>query len=339
MSDRKRFLNEMAGRGDGIVRSGVGITHTVWLEHGEKLDWMEAFSDHVSVGIGRTPGHQPGAKFTDIWNCDWVYPLHSLDGIVVHHPLWDLRALDEYTPPDPDAFTDWKAAEASIRKAHDEGKSYTGHTDHGGIFLRLTYLRGYNEFMMDVAERSPELERVVSIVEDFWMEVARRWVELGVDQISFGDDLGLQDRLPISPVSWRQVIKPSYKRIMSYCRKHGVFVHMHTDGYIVDIIEDLIDCGVTSLNPQELVNGLGNLRDLAKGRVYLDLDIDRQHVTPSGTPEEIDAHILNCVKTLGSKNGGLRFTWGVYPPTPYENIEACVKAMDKYATYWTEHAE
>ena len=69
-------------------------------------------------------------------------------------------------------------------------------------------------------------------------------------------------------------------------------------------------------------------------KVYIDLDIDRQNITVFGKPEEVDAHILNCVRTLGSPNGGLKFIWGVYPGTPYENIEAVIRAMDRYATYW-----
>ena len=336
VTERERFQMERSGDGDGIVRAGVGIGYPVWKDIGDRVDWMESFSDHVRVGIGRSPGEEPGHEWSDIWGCRWRYPISALDGIVIEHPLEDWSALESYVPPDPDAFTDWDKAAEDIQRAHDEGRSYTGGTDHGGIFLRLTYLRSYREFMMDVVEDPPELAQLVKIVEDFWMEIARRWVDLGADQISFGDDLGLQDRLPMSPVAWRRVIKPPYQRIMSYCRSRGAHVYLHTDGYIVDIIPDLIECGVSTLNPQELVNGLGNLEELAKGKAYIDLDIDRQHITPYGTPEEIDTHILNCIKTLGSPRGGLKLTWGVYPPTPYENIEACVRAMDKYATYWTE---
>ena len=62
--------------------------------------------------------------------------------------------------------------------------------------------------------------------------------------------------------------------------------------------------------------------------------IDRQKITVFGTPEEIDAHILNCIQTLGSPKGGLSMVWGVYPPTPLESIEAAARAMDKYAKYW-----
>lgn len=249
-------------------------------------------------------------------------------------PIADWSALASYRPPEVEKYTDWSVAEQRFAEAKQRGEVASGGTDHGGIFLRLTYLRGFDSFMVDIAEGRPELDELTDIVTDYWFGVTKRWVDAGADMVSFGDDLGFQNRLPMSPASWRKVIKPSYQRIFGYCRAHGVHVHLHTDGYIVDIIPDLIECGVTSLNPQELVNGLETLRRLAFGKVFINLDIDRQSVTVFGTPEECDAHILNCVRTLGSPNGGLSFIWGVYPGTPYENIEAVVRAMDRYATRW-----
>ncbi|HID12062.1 MAG TPA: hypothetical protein EYP17_12325 [Candidatus Latescibacteria bacterium] len=41
-------------------------------------------------------------------------------------------------------------------------------------------------------------------------------------------------------------------------------------------------------NPQDLVNGLDNLKELAWGKVCIDLDIDRQKITTFGTPEEVE---------------------------------------------------
>lgn len=334
MTEREQFFREMALDGDGVVHSHVGITYPVWRQYGERLNWLEGFSPHVRVGISRSSGRAPYSEVTDVWGCRWVYPLEALDGQCIGHPVAQWTDLKKYRPPDPDRFTDWAQARRNFEKAHADGNAARAGTDHGFIFLRLQYLRGFQNSMMDFAEGAPQLDDLIAVVEGYWFEVAKRWVEAGADVVSFGDDLGGQDRLPISPAAWRRYIKPSYTRIFQYCRSHGVHVHLHTDGYIVDIIHDLIECGVTILNPQELVNGLDTLRRLAFGKVYIDLDIDRQNITVFGKPEEVDAHILNCVRTLGSPNGGLKFIWGVYPGTPYENIEAVIRAMDRYATYW-----
>jgi uroporphyrinogen decarboxylase len=59
------------------------------------------------------------------------------------------------------------------------------------------------------------------------------------------------------------------------------------------------------VNLQDEVNGISNIKRLLKGRVAIDLDIDRQNITMNGTPSEIKEHIHRIVEELGSKEGGL----------------------------------
>jgi uroporphyrinogen decarboxylase len=332
---KENFYKQMALDGDDpVVRTGVGIGYGVWEKYKEKLDWMEGFSKYAGVGISRSPGVKANTEVTNMWGERWIYPLDSLDGICIEHPILSFDAIKTYVPPDPDKFADWKQVKENFQKNNELGHVNHGGTDHGFIFLRSTYMRGYNNFMLDIGEERPEVLDLIKIIENYWFEVVRRYIECGVNAMGFGDDMGTQTALPISLEDWRKYIKPSYKRIFSYCRAHGVHVSLHSDGYINDIIPDLIECGVSNINPQDLVNGLDNIKRLAYGKVYIHLDIDRQNITVLGTPEQVDAHIFNCIKTLGSPKGGLSMVWGVYPGTPIENIEAGVRAMDKYATYW-----
>ncbi|MBD3184423.1 hypothetical protein GF312_19225 [Candidatus Poribacteria bacterium] len=335
-SQRERFFNNMALKGNPVVHCHVSITHPVFKQYGEKLDKLQELSPHVSVGIGRSKSREAYSEVTDIWGCRWIYPLESLDGICVEHAIDDWSKLKDYQPPDPEKHTDWEQARKNIENTKSNDGVAHGGTDHGFIFLRSTYLRGFDNFMFDIGSQDPRAFEIISIIEEYWFQVVKRWVDAGVDTIGFGDDMGLQHALPMSPEAWRKYIKPSYKRIFSYCRDNDVYVSLHSDGYIVDIIPDLIECGVTTINPQDLVNGLENIKRLAKGKVFINLDVDRQNITVFGTPEENDAHILDCIKTLGSPGGGLSMIWGVYPATPFENIEAVVKAMDKYADYWAK---
>lgn len=333
-SERERFLQSMALQGEPWVRSHVHVTYPVYQEYGDRLDALQSLSPHVTVGIGKTSSRVAGSEVTDPWGCHWVYPLESLDGICVGHPLSSWSALTHYRPPDVEAFADWAEVGRQAAAARAEGRVYGGGTDHGFVFLRLTYLRGFENLMLDIAEERPELDELIAIVEGYWMAVVKRWVEAGVDTIGFGDDLGLQHALPIAPASWRRYIGPSYRRVFAYCREHGVHVSLHSDGYIVDIIPDLLATGVSVLNPQDLVNGLDNLERLARGRVFLNLDLDRQDITVFGTPAQVEAHVQQCITRLGSRQGGLSLIWGVYPGTPLANIEAAVRAMAAGAGHW-----
>lgn len=334
MTVEQQWLADLGGAGDGTVRSRVSVRYPLWKTYGSRLDWMELFSPNVRVRFRRDPAWREGQRRTDIFGCEWHYPIEDLSGQVKTHPLANWSALDSYVPPDPDDWLAWSQVEKQFAREKAEGIPCAAGVEHGFVFLRLTYLRGFEQFMLDTVERPPELEQLIGIIETYWTAVVQRYIDIGVEIVTFADDLGLQDRLPISPDAWRELIAPTYERLFGLCRRNGVRVFLHTDGYIVPILDDLVRLGVDILNPQDFVNGLDTLAGTVRGRISIDLDIDRQFTTVRGTPEEIDRHIHACIEKLGSSKGGLTLQWGVYPPTPYENIEAVVRAMNRYAEMW-----
>ena len=318
----------------GIVSATVGINHTIWDQYGDRLDRLQQECPHVPLG-GKDGGSSPRAvehRSRDAWGCLWHYPGMGLDGQVVDHPLADWDSLATWELPSPEDRI------REIRRQAAESPEGRGPRsvglEHGFLFLRLTYLRGFQNFMLDVAEEDRRLYELRDRVTDYWYRIAEAALDCGAVSVGGGDDLGLQDRLPISPAAWRKLIKPGFGRIFGLARERGASVRLHTDGYIVDIIPDLIEVGVTDLNPQDLVNGLDTIATLAKGKVHISLDIDRQRITAFGTPDEVDRHIRNCIETLGSPDGGLSLAWGVNPGTPIENIEAAVRAIEKYRDMW-----
>jgi hypothetical protein len=92
-------------------------------------------------------------------------------------------------------------------------------------------------------------------------------------------------------------------------------------------VERYLDIGVTILNPQGQCNGLEALRRALRGKVCMDLGIDRQTVVSRGTPVQVEARIRRCVETLGSPAGGLMLSYGLYEGIPVENMEAVFRGM------------
>jgi len=314
----------------GLVPCWVGINYTIWERHDDRLDKLQQECPAISIG-GKDGGNTPRAvahKSRDEWGCLWHFPGRGLDGVVIEHPLdaWD--KLGAWEPPSPARRI------AALQELPADQSPRSVGTEHGFIFLRLTYLRGFDNFMIDAGEGNPKLYELRDLVADYWYDLIKAHLDRGATSVSAADDLGLQHSLPVSPATWRRLLKPAYARIFGLARERGATVSLHTDGYIVDIIPDLIEVGATTLNPQDLVNGLDNLARLAKGKVHLSLDIDRQKTMVFGTCEEIDAHIERCIRTLGSPEGGLSLVWGVYPGNPLDSIEAGVRAMQRHHDMW-----
>ena len=89
------------------------------------------------------------------------------------------------------------------------------------------------------------------MVLEYNLGMVKKQLELGAEQMSFGDDLSMQTSLPISPEDWRFYLKPAFHAIYGACKRSGAIVRVHTDGHILPIIDDLIECGVDILNPRD----------------------------------------------------------------------------------------
>ena len=95
----------------------------------------------------------------------------------------------------------------------------------------------------------------------------------------------------------------------------------------------ILNSGVDVFNLQDNVTAYGIPQEL-KGRLCIELDIDRQSTSFMGTPAKIDAMIREEVATLGSPEGGLMMIYGLYPGVPMANARAVADAMIAYAGYF-----
>jgi uroporphyrinogen decarboxylase len=229
---------------------------------------------------------------------------------------------------------DWKKIEERVQRQRKNGALVGGGLPHGHTFLRLQDMRGYENLMFDMADEEPMLLSLIEMVEEFNYRFVLKWMELEPDMMSFPEDLGMQVGPMLSPNDFRKFIKPVYQKLMAPARDAGCIVHMHSDGDIRLLVDDLVDGGVQVINLQDLVNGIDWIAAKFAGRTCIDLDIDRQAITARGTPEQIDDLIREEVEKLGSKTGGLMMIYGLYPGVPLENVCALMDAMEKYSTHY-----
>ncbi len=277
--------------------------------------------------------------YTDPWGCVWETTEDGITGSVHQHPVADWAALERYVAPDPEQTDgthplDWQAIRDGVKLQKEKGELVCGGLPHGHTFLRLQDIRGYERLTFDMIDDEPRLMKLIGLVEDFNYRFVRKWLELEPDMMSYPEDLGMQVGPMLSPDCFRKYIKPVYQRLMKPAREQGCIVHMHSDGDIRTLVDDLIDGGVEVINLQDLVNGIDWIAETFAGRTCIDLDIDRQAITSRGTPERIDDLIREEVEKLGCKQGGLMMIYGLYPGIPLENIKALMDAMEKYAGYY-----
>ncbi len=324
----------------------VSIMPGTWKRYREDLE--EIVLRHPKMFSGYRKGVRDFDKLPDLyyegeyidsWGCLWKNIAEGLNGAVVRSPLEDWDALSEYMPPDPltqgdwGNQVDWERVKKDFGRIKIEGGLARGGLTHGFMYMRLYYLRGFENFMVDIATDDPRLRQLINMVLDFNVRIIEKYLDAGAEYMNFGDDLGLQNSLPISPDKFREYLKPCYTRMFSMCREKGVGVYFHSDGHVLEIINDLIESGVTVLNPQIRANTLEGLEKFAKGKVCIDLDLDRQ-LFPFAAPTEIRDHILEAAGRLGSEKGGLMLFAECDPDVPLENIEVICETLEEIGGPW-----
>ncbi len=300
----------------------VSILPAAWMKHREAMDEVVSrhpflFGEHRKGDrdYDEVGGTYVSGDHVDVWGCVWSNIQDGMESIVTHHPVPTRADVHTLKMPEEDAGT-----------------------PHGFMYLRLADLRGFEEIMIDFAEEPPELQMLIDTVLAYNLRQTKIKLEsmegTTGQLVYFGDDLGMQTGLAMGETKWRKYLKPCFTRLYQPFRKAGHYVYMHTDGHIHEIIPDLVDAGVSVVNPQVRANGLDNLARVCKGKVCVDLDLDRQ-LFPFCTPKEIDEHVREAVETLGSPEGGLWLKAEIGFDIPLENVDAICTALEKYRFYYS----
>ena len=357
LSDRENYLRNISMSYPEWMPCHLYISPATWIQFQEEIKKIQLryptlFNDFKT----ETPkfdeadleiGYRENEVFTDSWRCTWRNAVEGIDASVTTHPLENWENFDTYEPPDPLIHgerepADWKAIQKEVENRKKKGEltpepyPYAFCLPHGFFFQRLQYLRGFENLMYDYVDEPPKLSRLIDMLIEHNLKIINKWLSMGVDLVTFGEDLGSQASSIISPEMFRKWISPAYKSMMQICRDAGCHVYLHSDGYIMNLIDDLIEAGVTIINPQDVCNGIDAIAKEIKGRICISLDIDRQKTIPFGSPSDIIEIIEEEVRKLGSAKGGLELVAGIYPPTPPENIEALCCAFEKFRTFWFE---
>ncbi len=281
------------------------------------------------------PGYQNLPGYQDEWGVTWKvvdYTTPFGKGKYTEpfgHPLAEDSAIGGYIPPDPSRAGLYTEAERVLQEFKDEywivGVTPTT------IFETAWALRGLKQLIMDMAMDPVKASAILDIPFNYHKVVTQKLVELGVDMIWLGDDVGGQNAMLMSPKMWRSYLKPRMAELIASMRSlnPAIKVAYHTDGVVYPIIPDLIEIGVDVLNPvQPLAMDPAKLKHEYGDRLCFWGTLDIQRTLPFGTPREVQAEILTRLKTIG-QGGGLVIgpTHNLQLDTPLENFWAMVNTI------------
>jgi len=270
-----------------------------------------------------TPDDGKVESYVDEWGCVWERKEIGIVGEVVGSPRKDWAALAAYTPPrDSIRLRDLSDVD---RQCEASDRFMLG----GCVarpFERMQFLRGTENLLMDLAYHPRELDLLRDMVHELFLEDAAAWCRTAVDGITMMDDWGTQQSLLISPATWREFFMPMYRDYCNLIHKAGKKTLFHSDGHIEAIFGDLIEVGMDAVNSQLFCMDIESLAAKYKGKVTFWGEIDRQHILPFGSPEDVRSAVARVRRALDDGSGGLiaQCEWG--KGNPKENIDAVFEA-------------
>lgn len=273
--------------------------------------------------------------YMDEWGIEWknqAYQTKYGTGKyteIASHPLADVKKIGNYNPPDPNRPVLYLESDQIIR---DYKKDYwiVGVTVCT-IFETAWALRGLEQLLVDMVSHPDIADHILDIPCNYHLIAAKKLVEMGVDMIWLGDDIGAQNQLLISPKMWRRFLKPKMSNFIAVLKSINpdVKIAYHSDGFVLPLIPEFIEIGIDVLNPiQPASMDPAHIKKKFGSNICFWGSIDEQHTLPFGSPKDVHDEIITRLKTLG-KDGGLILapTHHVQLDTPLENFWSMVTTI------------
>jgi len=285
-------------------------------EYGSRADFLDEYNIDIFVGFAPYP-NQLGRKID-------VKELAEIDLGNGRHPKWLTH-------------TDWNPDFAGVnvgQAVEQQGDRRAIIAHIWGIVEGTSTFLGIENCWLNLGMEPQLMVAWFDRYADWLCELVDSCIDAGVDIITLSDDWGSNQNMLFSPHMWRKMIKPYAARVVQHARSRGIPVNLHSDGYILDIMDDLIEMGYTSLHPVQESSGMDprKIKDEygQKIVIYGSLDVVDGLYTHQG--QELDQYITDRFE-IYAPGGGFIYNTGhfVQPDIPPQRLMHAYTVVNELA--------
>lgn len=301
----------------------------------------ETWHNHFGVGYGksglevRTPEEEVQFATTqDFWGPAKIVP----ENFPNFHPIQSMEDLKNYTWPDP-ADPEMLAPIKSLCEEYQD--DYFIIVDLSSTLIEAAYAHivGTQKFFLMMFDEPELIKGVLDGLTEYYTELGKNAIALGVDMIRVGDDVGAQQAMMISPKVWRELAKPRFDYMFKEFRKANseLFIKLHSCGDYSPILPDEVELGV---DLSGLMQPTGGNKDQVGIKRKFGADIaliggfDVQNLLPRGQVEDVRKGVHDVMKNLAT-GGGYIFSPSHYilADVPVQNIYTMLEAQRDFGIY------
>jgi len=269
--------------------------------------------------------------FQDAFKIKYTEKFHKYGSYceIVEHPFADIKNYENYKWPDP-LIIYKEGLESYKNLIEKDGKEYA---ILGGcpctIFEASWYLRGIENFLMDLYINRDFAEELFDRTMEVSLEVSKKLVEMGVDIIFWGDDVANERGPYFDPKLFRELLKPRYSKMLNEIKSinKDIKVAYHSDGKVDWLLGDLVDIGIDIVHPlQPDVNDIADIKKRFGKKLTFWGNVDTRRVMNRGSFSDVVEEVRKTIEIL-SPGGGHILNTNHY-------VQASERAVDNVIIYY-----
>lgn len=324
--------------GNDAIIYQIGINADFSHRH---IEIGETWHNHFGVGYGksglegRTAEEEIAfAKTQDFWGPAKIVP----ENFPNFHPIKSEEEFQNYTWPDPADPVMLAPIKELCDKYQDD---YFIIVDLSSTLIEAAYAHivGTQNFFLMTFDKPDLINKVLDGLIEYYTELGKNVIAMGVDMIRVGDDVGAQQGMMISPDQWRELAKPRFDYMFKEFRKanNDLYIKLHSCGDYSPIIPDMVELGVDLSGLMQPVGGnkdqVGIKRKFGNDLALIG-GFDVQNLLPRGQVEAVRNGVLETMKNLAT-GGGYIFSPSHYilADVPIQNIYTLIEAQREFGTY------
>jgi uroporphyrinogen decarboxylase len=256
---------------------------------------------------------------------------------ITHNPLRGASLADLKSYPWPSGVVpeEQLARWEKRAKALKEQDRYVVVAEHPvyGILELGCWMCGYDDFLVKCAADPDFVRSFFDKVLSIQLAVIEQTYPVlspYIDLTTSGDDFGFQNGPLLSPSMFQSLIAPYFGTRIKRTKELGhCYYWHHTCGSVVQLLDQIIDCGVDILNPiQTSATGMEPrlLKDRFGDRLVFWGAVDVQKFLPQATLDEIPPHVTELIDVLGADGGYVMApAHEILDDVPAENVAAWIE--------------
>lgn len=251
----------------------------------------------------------------------------------IDFPLKNEEDLERYKAPDPEADWHFESLKEAVRRFKGKKAILMRLRDAGSIPRNL---RGMENIMMDYVLNPDLVRSLVRVSVDYHSKLAYRAMELGADLFWSSDDY-CDNRGPImGPEIFREFILPGLTELVFNIRKEGFFFIKHNDGNINPILQDLVNAGITCIDPIDAEAGmsLSDVKHRFGTKIAIKGGVPVTKALAFGTIDDVIRETKRCIRE-GGHGGGyiLSSSSDIIASVKPANYRAMLDTLMRFGTY------